>query len=101
MGNPNYIKGLPKNHFINRGENVFGFSLSLAGMEIQQFLSLILKPRGIYYGPKEMDFNTGNIDFEFDNECRNDCGISQGLLGRADEINKSLIINHLAAENQN
>ena len=68
-------------------------------MEIQQFLSLILKPRGIYYGPKEMDFNTGNIDFDFDNECRQDCAISLSLLGSADETNKSLIINHLAAEN--
>lgn len=99
LDNPNYIKGLPKNHFINRGENVFGFSLSLAGMEIQQFLSLILKPRGIYYGPKEMDFNTGNIDFDFGNECKQDCAISQGLLGSADATNKSLIIKHLAAEN--
>ncbi|WP_271784334.1 ThiF family adenylyltransferase [Aquimarina algiphila] len=38
LDNPYYIKGLQENHFINRGENVFGFSLSLAGMEIQQFL---------------------------------------------------------------
>jgi hypothetical protein len=68
-------------------------------MEIQQFLSLILKPRGINYGPKEMDFNTGNIDFDFENECRQDCAISQGLLGCADELNKTLIIKHLAAEN--
>lgn len=99
LDNPNYIKGLPENHFINRGENVFGFSLSLAGMEIQQFLSLILNPRGLYYGPKEMDFNTGNIDSDFDNECRQDCMISQGLLGSANQTNKSLIIKHLAAEN--
>lgn len=98
LDNPNYIKGLPKNHFANRGENVFGFSLSLAALEIQQFLSLVLKPRGIYYGPKEMDFNTGNIDFNFENECRSKCAISESLLGLADDINHSLISNHIAAE---
>jgi len=98
LDNPNYIKGLPKDHFINRGENVFGFSLSLAGMEIQQFLSLLLNPRGIYYGPKEMDFNTGNIDFEFENLCRKDCAISEGLFGLGDDVNRSLLMRHVAAE---
>lgn len=99
LDNPNYIKGLPKTHFVNRGENVFGFSLSLASLEIQQFLSLVLNPRGIYYGPKEMDFVTGNIDFDFDNECRSKCAISEGLLGLADDINNFLITNHITAEN--
>ena len=46
-----------------------------------------------------MDFNTGNIDFDFDNECRKDCAISNDLLGNADDTNKSLNIKHLAAEN--
>lgn len=98
LENPNYIKGLPKNHFINRGENVFGFSLSLASMEIQQFLSLVLNPRGIHYGPKEMDFNTGNVDYEFENNCETNCAISSGLLGLGDEINQSLLSRHLPAE---
>ncbi|RTY85400.1 ThiF family adenylyltransferase [Flavobacterium sp. LS1P28] len=94
---PSYIKGLPKDHFIHRGENVFGFSLSLAGMEIQQFLSLILKPRGFYYGPKEMDFITGTIDSAFENECSGNCDIKQ-LLGKADEIKFQMISNDIAAE---
>lgn len=98
LENPNYIKGLPKDHFINRGENVFGFSLSLAAMEIQQFLSLILKPRGVYYGPKEMDFNTGNIDFDFKNECKENCMFSNNILGLGDEMNNSLIMKHEKAE---
>lgn len=97
LDDPSYIKGLPKEHFINRGENVFGFSLSLAGMEIQQFLSLILNPRGIYYGPKEMGFNTGNIDFDFENDCNPDCDV-KALLSSGDETNITLPLEHKKAE---
>jgi len=98
LENPNYIKGLPKDHFINRGENVFAFSVSLAAMEMQQFLSLILKPRGVYYGPKEMHFNSGNIDFDFINECKDNCVFSNNILGKGDEINHTLIMEHKKAE---
>ena len=52
LEDPVYISNRPKDHFINRGENVFAFSLGVASMEMQQFLSLVLQPRGIYYGPK-------------------------------------------------
>nr|WP_288935784.1 ThiF family adenylyltransferase [uncultured Allomuricauda sp.] len=99
LDNPSYIKGLPKTHFINRGENVFGFSLSLASLEVQQFLSLVLNPREVHYGPKEMDFITGNIDFDFENECKDKCVISESLLGMGDGINQSLISKHISAEN--
>ena len=97
LDNPYYIKGLPKDHFVNRGENVFGFSLSLAGMEIQQFLSMVLQPKGIYYGPKEMDFNFGNIDFDFENSCEKDCHI-KAQLGQGDSFNKILLFDHPNAE---
>jgi hypothetical protein len=97
LDNPKYIKGLPKEHFINRGENVFGFSLSLAGMEIQQFLSMVLQPKGIYYGPKEMDFNFGNIDFDFENSCAKDCHIA-AQIGKGDSFNEVLLFNHPIAE---
>ncbi len=98
LENPNYIKGLPEDHFINRGENVFAFSMSLASMEMQQFLSLVLKPRGIYYGPKEMDFVTGTIDSDFENECEKDCKISNSLTGMGDQLNESLVMRHVGAE---
>ncbi len=97
LDNPTYIKGLPKDHFVNRGENVFGFSLSLAGMEIQQFLSMVLQPKGIYYGPKEMDFNFGNIDFDFENSCVKDCHI-KSQTGQGDNFNKILLFDHPSAE---
>lgn len=97
LDNPTYIRGLPKEHFINRGENVFGFSLSLASMEIQQFLSMVLQPKGIYYGPKEMDFNFGNIDFDFENTCMKDCHI-KAQMGRGDSFNRILLLDHPIAE---
>ena len=92
-----YIKGLPDDHFAKRGENVFAFSLGLAGMEIQQFLSLNLQPRGIYYGPKEFDFNSGNIDADFEFYCQQDCEY-MALTGEGDKVNRSLIARHKIAE---
>lgn len=92
----NYIKNLSKEHFINRGENVFAFSLGVASMEMQQFLSLCLQPRGQYYGPKEFDFNSGNIDSDFLFECNNNCEYSK-MLSLGDEATQNLITIHLAA----
>lgn len=97
LENLHYIQGLPEEHFAKRGENVFAFSLGLAGMEIQQFLSLNLQPRGIYYGPKEFDFNTGNIDSDFDFNCKVGCEY-QELIGQGDKVNASLTSQHPIAE---
>lgn len=65
-------------------------------MEIQQFLSLILQPRKQYYGPKEFDFNTGNIDFDFPFSCRTGCRFPQ-YVGEGDKLNKYLIQSHRIA----
>lgn len=92
-----YIKGLPEDHFAKRGENVFAFSLGLAGMEIQQFLSLVLQPKGIYYGAKEFDFITGNIDFDFASQCKNNCEYV-AIQGEGDKINQTLFTKHPIAE---
>jgi len=92
-----YIDGLPKDHFINRGENVFAFSLGLASMEIHQLLSLILFPRKQFYGPKEFDFNSGNIDFDFDNHCYSSCK-RKITIGEGDKVNPDLVSKHELAE---
>jgi len=86
-----YIDNLSLDHFIHHGENVFAFSVSVAGMEMQQFLSLILQPRRQYYGPKEFDFNSDNIDFNFPLVCR----FTQ-YIGEGDKLNGHLI--HPVAE---
>jgi hypothetical protein len=97
LEDPLYIKGLPEDHFINHGENVYAFSMSLAGLQMQQFLSYILTPKGVFYGPKEMDFVTGNIDFDFKFECDANCEFNS-LIGQGDNIREILIQKHLVAE---
>jgi len=97
LDDPSYIINLPKDHFVNRGENVFAFSLGLAGMEMQQFLSLVLQPRGQYYGPKEFDFNTGNIDADFPFNCS--CRVAS-YVALGEKTNILLIANHPSAENK-
>jgi len=92
-----YIQGLPSNHFSNRGENVYAFSLALAGLMLQQFLSLVLRPRRVYYGPKEMDFVTGNIDSGFKFDCESNCEFTT-MIGMGDTLKKSLIQRHPIAE---
>jgi len=99
LEDPNYIQELSKDHFINRGENVFSFSLGLAGLEMQQFLSLNLQPRGQYYGPKEFNFNSGTIDSDFKFECEDDCAYNQ-MEGLGDQITNGLIASHPAAESK-
>lgn len=97
LDDPTYIKGLPQDHFVSRGENVFGFSLGVSAMEIQQFLSLILQPRGQYYGPKEFDFNSGNIDADFEFQCPPSCSFPRKI-SEGDKVNKQLISRHPVAE---
>lgn len=93
----NYIKGLSKDHFSNRGENVYAFSLGLAGMQMQQFLSLILTPKNVYYGVKEMDFTTGNIDSDFPFVCEPNCEFNS-MVAIGDDIKPSLLARHEIAE---
>lgn len=97
LEDPTYISNLPQDHFINHGENVFAFSMGVASMEMQQFLSLILQPRGMYYGPKEFDFNTGNIDFKFKFDCKPNCQTPQ-LEAEGDKMNSLLTQQHSIAE---
>lgn len=92
-----YIKGLPEDHFSKRGENVYAFSLALAGLQMQQFLSYVLSPKGVIYGAKEMDFVTGNIDFDFQFTCDNDCELTN-MIGIGDDVKAFLIQRHNIAE---
>lgn len=98
LEDPHYIKDLPADHFIHRGENVYAFSLHLAGMEMQQLLSMLLQPNGQYVGPKEYNFNSGTVDNGFLFSCNSTCIFSGGLLGQGDQLNKHLIMPHAIAE---
>ncbi len=73
LGDPAYIENLPKEHFAKKGENVYAFSLAASSNMMLQFLSLVLQPRGVYYGSKEMNFTTGTIDSDFAFKCKETC----------------------------
>jgi hypothetical protein len=46
LDDPTYIEGLPKGHPLRARENVFGFSMSCAGLQFLQMLALVLSPLG-------------------------------------------------------
>lgn len=98
LEDPHYISQLPPDHFVHRGENVYAFSLGLAGMLLQQFLSLFLQPKGQYCGAKEYNFNSGNIDADFEFACNNNCEFSGELKAQGDKLNRHLSARHITAE---
>jgi hypothetical protein len=71
---PSYIEGLPKEHFIHRNENVFGFAMNAAGLLILQFLSLVVQPADISDpGAQIYHFVTGTIDKDRKLGCNQHC----------------------------
>lgn len=96
LDDPVYVQGLPKDHFAKKGENVYVFSLLAAGKLMSQFLSLVLQPMGVYYGPKEMSFITGTIDSDFPFTCKPTC-ITANTLAMGDCINDNLLEKEVAA----
>lgn len=98
LEDPKYIKDLPVDHFSKRGENVYAFSMALAGLQVQQYLSMVLMPKGVYYGAKEMDFVTGNIDPNFRFECDDNCEFPNQIFGMGDSIKSTLVDVHPLAE---
>jgi hypothetical protein len=44
LEDPKYIEGLPRDHPLRQRENVFGFSMSCAGMQFMQMLALVMNP---------------------------------------------------------
>ena len=70
---PEYIEGVEKDNLIGGSENVFAFSLSLASLEIQQFLSLIIAPHGIKLNPKIYHFTNGSLEDDKKVQCHENC----------------------------
>ena len=63
---------------------------------MQQFLSYVLSPKGVIYGAKEMDFVTGNIDFDFKFTCDDNCELTN-MIGMGDSVKGFLIQEHKIA----
>lgn len=47
LDQPSYVEGLPADHFARRNENVFAFSMNAAGLQMLQFLSMVVTPGGV------------------------------------------------------
>lgn len=97
LDNPKYIEGLPDDHFINHGENVYTFSIGCAFLEMSHLLSYILQPKKIIYGPREYDYVLGTVDRDFLQDCKLGCSI-KSFHGLGDNVNGMLVLPHPVAE---
>jgi molybdopterin/thiamine biosynthesis adenylyltransferase len=69
-----YIQSLGENHPLKRNENVFAFSLSLASLELQQMLSMVIAPLGVSnVGEFNYHFVTGRLDCQPTVVCKPSC----------------------------
>jgi hypothetical protein len=65
LDSPTYIEGLPRDHDLRRNENVFGFSLSVAALEVEQFLRMhVPHPGHANIGALTSHFVRGMIDHD-------------------------------------
>lgn len=84
LDNPTYINSLDQDHHLRRNENVFGFSINLASLEILQMLSMIIAPLGISNNGEFLyHFVTGTLDIVSDKSCNKNC-IYQAIIGNGD-----------------
>lgn len=99
LDDPNYIKNNKEDiKKLVAGENVIAFSVSLAGLELQQFLSLLINPCGITSSPKIYHFVTGSIENDF-KECEENCFTKYYML-KGDNSGIDIITKHTMAEDQ-
>lgn len=83
LDDPNYIENLSAEKLNQSSENVFAFSLSVASLEILQFLNMILRPsRYQFVGPQIYHFVGGDIDFD-NRSCGQYC-LFPKLIGKGD-----------------
>jgi molybdopterin-synthase adenylyltransferase len=80
LDDPSYIKSLPGSHQLRRNENVFAFSMHLAGMELAHFLSLTLAPYGIAdIGTQMYHLVTGSMDDGLRGICHPNCAFQANI----------------------
>jgi hypothetical protein len=73
LEDPRYLESLPSDHPARANENVFGFSLAVASLEVLQFLMLAVGPSGIGSpGPQNYHMLTGMMDLG-PTTCEPDC----------------------------
>lgn len=97
LDSPSYIAGLPLDHAARKNENVFGFSLHVAAMEILQFLKLAVPDSGLAnIGAQNYHHVTGIMDVDM-RSCENNC-LHPGYTSLGDHVTISLTGKHVVAE---
>lgn len=100
LDDPRYVEGLPDDHPLLSSENVFGFSLSTASMEVLQLLSMMVAPHDIAdIGAHNYHFVTGELDRD-DHACEPACLYSGPFLARGDNSELTVTGTHPAAEQE-
>jgi hypothetical protein len=73
LDDPHYIASLPHEHPLRANENVFGFGLATASLELLHFLLLVVGPHGVgSVGSQNYHLLTGHIDLTTEG-CKPDC----------------------------
>jgi len=92
-----YIENLPRDHAVKGNENVFGFSLSVASLQILQMLSFVISPCGVSnIGEQNYHFVPGRMDVDH-GHCRDDCPYPS-LIAKGDSSGIQVTGNHPKAE---
>ncbi len=98
LDDPTYIAGLPQDHPLRRRENVFPFSVTAAGFEVFQMLSMIVRPLGIANpGAQIYHFVNGRLDIEHVPTCDPTCYFPT-VLAQGDRSGANPIARHPVAE---
>lgn len=96
LENPRYLESLPTDHPARANENVFGFSLAVASLEVLQFLMLAVGPSGIGSpGPQNYHMLTGMLELG-PTTCDPDCVFPDLIAKGEDEPSGTGV--HIAAE---
>ena len=100
LDDPSYIEGLPADSPLRSNENVFGFALAAASLEVQHFLRLVIAPGGIAdIGSQHENFKTGQIDRDIE-DCRPTCWYSGKLVGTGEAAGVQIASRHPVAERE-
>jgi hypothetical protein len=96
LEDPSYLETLPSDHPARANENVFGFSLGVASLEVMQFLMMAIGPLGLGpAGPQNYHMLTGTLELGQTN-CDDGC-IFPEIIARG-ESEPAGIARHAAAD---
>lgn len=98
LEDPAYVAGLPDEHPLRRGENVFAFSAATAAAEVLQMISALVAPLGIAdIGAQIYHAVNGRLDVDL-RPCEERCLYSGRFLARGDRTGIEVTGRHGAAE---